>query len=191
MLQNVGVGAGILLDLGQQHVGQVQGDPVEHDARNDFIYITVGFEQAGDGAQNGAAQHGQQHTGQPAPVPRQRRIQADGDPGTVLTRHTDIKEAHLVGKQDRQCAHKKRCGFYQRVAEILGLCFGAAVGQKVFYDGGNGFARTIGIDEQQHDIAQQHTQHYAGQGCQQRLYAVVFPNVLFHAVTLPLLAPAM
>ena len=191
MCEHLGVGAGVLLHRGEEHIGQIQHDPVEHDAGNDLVDVAVGLEQAGNAAEDRAAANGEQHTRKPAPAEAERRVQAQRHAGAVLSGCTDVKEAHLVGKQDRQRAHQQRRGLDERVAEIFQLRGGAVVGHKVLDDRKNGLARTRGIDEQQHKVAEEQSQHDAQEGGQQRLEAAAFENILFHAFTSSLFAPAM
>ena len=124
-------------------------------------------------------------------MPLQRCVQSGAGTGGVLTGGANVEQAHLVGKQNGQGAHQQRRGLDQRVAQIFQLGIGTVIVEEVFHDSDDGFARTGGVDEQQHDIADQHTQHDAQQRRDQRLHAVIFQETLFHAFTSSLLAPAM
>ena len=123
--QHHGVGAGHLLNVGQEHVGEVEDDPVQHDAGDDLVDVAVGLQQAGDGAQQRAARHGQQHAGKPAPSPRQRGVEAQCHARAVLAGGADVEKAHLIGEQNGQGAHQQRRGLDQRVAQIFHLGIGA------------------------------------------------------------------
>ena len=145
----------------------------------------------GDGPQHCAAGHSHQQAGQPAPAQTQRRVQAQCHAEAVLARSADVEQAHLIGKQDGQRAHQQRCGLDQRVAQIFQLGGCLFIGQEVFDHSKDRLAGASGIDDQQHEIAEEQTQHDAQKRGQQRLEAVALENILFHAFTSSLLAPAM
>ena len=152
-----------LLHIGEQHVRQIQRDPVEHDAGDDLVDVAVALEQAADRAEQRAAGHGQQHARQPAPAPAERGIQTQRDARAVLSRRADVEKADLVGKDDRKRAHEQRRGFHQRVAEILELARRFLIGKEVFDDGHDRIPRAVGIDEQKHDVPDQQTENNADQ----------------------------
>ena len=83
------------------------------------------------------------------------------------------------------------CGLDQRVAQIFQLGGCLFIGQEVFDHSEDRLAGASGIDDQQHEIAEEQTQHDAQKRGQQRLEAVALENILFHAFTSSLLAPAM
>ena len=72
----VSIGARHLLDVGEDHVGGVQEDPVEHDAGDDLVDIAERLEQADDRTGGHTGRDGEEHARQPAPAPRECRVQA-------------------------------------------------------------------------------------------------------------------
>ena len=189
--QNLGIGAGVLFYERKEHIGQIQHDPVEHDAGNDLVDVAVGLEQARNTGQQRAAENGEQHARQPAPAKAQRCVQAQRRADAVLTGSADIEQADLIGEQDRQRAHQKRRRLDERIAQILDLRGLPVVRPEVLDNGQNCVARTNGVDQQQNKIAEEQAQHDADQRRDQRLYGAFFQKILFHAFTSSLLAPAM
>ena len=189
--QDLGIGAGVLFYERKEHIGQIQHDPVEHDAGNDLVDVAVGLEKARDPGQQRAAEDRRQHTRQPAPAEAQRRIQAQRRADAVLTGSADVEQADLIGEQDRQRAHQKRSRLDERVAQIFDLGGLAVIRPEVLDDRQDRVARAVGIDQQQDEIAEEQAQHDAQQRRDQRLHGAVFQKILFHAFTSSLLAPAM
>ena len=124
-------------------------------------------------------------------MPLERRVQSGAGACGILAGGADIEQAHLIGEQDGQGAHQQRRGLDQRVAEVFHLGIRPVIGQEVLDDRHDGLARAGGIDEQQHDVADQQAQHDAQQRRQQGLDAVILEDVFLHAFTSSLLAPAM
>ena len=56
-----GVGTGGIFYGTKDQIGQIQADPVEHDAGNDHVDVALGFQPAGDGTQQGAGNDGADH----------------------------------------------------------------------------------------------------------------------------------
>ena len=64
----------------------------------------------------------------------------------------------------------KRSCFRQSVAQVFLLGDGVGVGHEVFQNGGDGLTGTAGVDDEQHNKADEQTQQDAEQGGQQRLH---------------------
>ena len=124
-------------------------------------------------------------------MPRERRVQAGAGADDVLAGGADVEQAHLVGEQHAQRAHQQRRGLDQRVAEVLRLQIGAGVIPEVLDDRHDRLPRAGGVDEQEHNVAEQQSEHDAQQRRDQRLDGVALENVLLHAFTSSLFAPAM
>ena len=171
--QGEGVGTGCLLHLGQQGVHQIQADPVEHDAGDDLIHIAVRLQEPGDGAQHRTGSNSRQQAHVPGQPEAQGAVQAGAGADDVLAGGADVEQAHLIGEQHRQAAHQQRRGLHQRVAQIPQPGRGAGIVQEVLHNGADGLSRAGGVDNQQHDVADQQAQHDAQQGCQQGLESLV------------------
>ena len=178
-LDMYGVGAGGLLDLAEQVIHGIEGDPVEHDARDNLVNVAVGLENTADGAENGACQHTEKHAGPPGHIQSQSRVEADACAGGVLTGNADVEETDLICKQNGQRAHKQGRGLYKGVAEVFQGNLFAGVVEEVFNKAGDGLARTVGIDEQQNDVAQEQAQNNADDGGNEGLNTVIFQEGVF------------
>ena len=186
-----GVVAGGLLHAGQDHVGGVKADPVEHDAGDDLVHVAVGLQKTHDGAVHRAHGDGEEKAGQPAPAPAQGGDEAGAASHHVLARGADVEQADLIGERHAQRAHQQGGGLHEGVSEVLHPEVGPGGVQKVLDDGQDGLARAVGVDEKKHDPADEQAQNDAQQGRDQRLDGVVSQGISFHALTSSLLAPAM
>ena len=186
-----GIGGGRLLDVGEDHVRRIEHDPVEHDAGDDLVDIAVRLEQTDERAHDAAGGDRKQHARQPAPAPCKRGVQRSAYACRILPGSADVEQTHLVGKENAQRAHQQRSRLDQRVAEILQLTVRTVVGHEILDDIKDRLARAGGIDEQKHDIADEHAEHNADERRKQRLHGIRFQKILLHAFTSSLFAPAM
>ena len=189
----VGIGAGGLLDVREDDVHEIEADPVEHDAGDDLVDVGIGLEEAGDAAEERARRHGEEHAQPPRPVERQRRIQARADARNILTRDADVKQAHLIRKEDRQRAHDQRRGLDERGAEILHARGAGGIKEEVLQHGEDRLARAGGVDDEQDNVADEHAENDADQRGDERLHTVPLEKgcFVFHFATSLRLAPAM
>ena len=168
-----GVGAGGLLHQAQEHIHQIQADPIEHDAGDNLVDVAVGLQQAGDRAQRGAGHNRGQQAHVPGHAPGQGAVEASPGAHHVLPRGANVEQAHLIGEEDGQAAHQQRRRLNQGAAQILQLRGRFGIGHEVLYDGHNGLAGAGGVDDQQHHIAHQQADENAQQRGQQGLDGAV------------------
>ena len=73
------------------HVRCVKAYPVEHDSGNNFVDVTIGFEHADKRTENSTSHNGENHAGQPAPVPRKCCVKSRAGACYILTGSADVK----------------------------------------------------------------------------------------------------
>ena len=136
-------------------------------------------------------QNGQQQAGPPGHAPGKGCIDADAAAHHILAGGSNVKQAHLVTEQDGEGAHQKGRCLDQSVAQVLDLEICSGIVEEVFDDRRDSLKGTGGIDKEQDNEADEQTQENADQGRKESLDAFAFQQILFHAFTSSLLAPAM
>ncbi len=195
---NIGVVGGRLLDVGQERVDQVQGDPVEHDAGNDLVDVAVRLEDTGDRTDQSTGQNRGDHARQPAPAEADRAVDARAGTGDILSGCADIEEPDLIGKEHGQAAHEQRRGLDQGHAQVFDLGGRFGIGPEILDNRDNGLTCAGRVNDQQRNIADQEAEkntYERGEQCLDARFSKQRCTFLLHRqssfLSLSLLAPAM